>query len=261
MDDRLSQEVCSIIKKELKRCNFSYRKLANELDISEVSVKRLLNNTQPLSMQRLIAIAGLINFPLSKLLEEAEKNIYTVPVFTKEQDQAFAEHPPLFTFWSELTEHRTVDDIAQRYGLNDASVYLYLRQLETLKLVELGLNNACKLLVPTHTSFEKGSKFPLFFTSQVLNRLQARVIDLPKDDDQAFLITLKAELTHEEFIEITHKLDDWMFNKLRESQDLRAREGLAVAPYTFGFMAAKGAFHDKLPPIPNLTNSQCTNMQ
>lgn len=171
-------------------------------------------------------------------------------MFTKEQDQAFAEHPPLFTFWSELTEHRTVDDIAQRYGLNDASVYLYLRQLETLRLVELGLNNACKLLVPTHTSFEKGSKFPLFFTSQVLNRLQARVIDLPKDDDQAFLITLKAELTHEEFIEITHKLDDWMFNKLRESQDLRAREGLAVAPYTFGFMAAKGAFHDKLPPIP-----------
>lgn len=88
----------------------------------------------------------------------------------------------------------------------------------------------------------------------MLNRLQDRVIDLPKDDDQAFLITLKAELTHEEFIEITHKLDDWMFNKLRESQDLRAREGLAVAPYTFGFMAAKGAFHDKLPPIPNLKN-------
>ena len=87
----------------------------------------------------------------------------------------------------------------------------------------------------------------------MLNRLQDRVIDLPLEDNQAFLISLKAELTHEEFIEISHKLDDWMFNKLRESQDLRAREGLTVAPYTFGFMAAKGAFHDELPPIPNMT--------
>ena len=43
-----------------------------------------------------------------------------------------------------------------------------------------------------------------------------------------------------------------MFNMLRESQDLRARKGLKVTPYTFGFMAARGAFHDKLPSIPNL---------
>ncbi|WP_311568141.1 hypothetical protein [Photobacterium arenosum] len=75
------------------------------------------------------------------------------------------------------------------------------------------------------------------------------------EDNQAFLMTLKAELTHEEFLEVMHKIDDWMFNKLRESQDVRAREGLKVAPYTFGFMAAKGAFHDKLPDIPNLTDA------
>ncbi|WP_330960706.1 XRE family transcriptional regulator [Photobacterium sp. 53610] len=253
MDDRLSQEVCSILKKELKRCNISYRTLAHELEISEVSVKRLLNNVQPLSMQRLISIGRLIHFPLSKLLEEAEKNINAVPIFTREQDLAFFECPALFTFWSELTEHRTVNEIAERYALNDASIHLYLRKLEILRLIELRPGHVCKLLVPSHTSFEKGSRFPIFFTQTVLNRLQARVIDLPAKDNQAFLITLKAELTHEEFLEITHKLDDWMFNKLRESQETRAREGLNVAPYTFGFMAAKGAFHDKLPAIPNLT--------
>ncbi|MBL4830702.1 MAG: helix-turn-helix transcriptional regulator [Aliivibrio sp.] len=254
MDDRLSQEVCAILKKELRKCHISYRHLAAELEISEVSIKRLLNNTQPLSMQRLISITRLINFPLSKLLEEAETNIYTVPIFTKEQDQAFFDHPPLFSFWTELTEHQTVNEIVAKHGLNEASAHRYLRQLETLNLIELKINNGCKLLVPTHTSFEKGSKFPIFFTKQVLNGLQERVIDLPAEDNQACLITLKAELTHEEFVEITHKLDDWMFNKLRESQDLRAREGLTVEPYTFGFMCAKGAFHGKLPAIPNLTD-------
>ncbi len=254
MDDRLAQEVCAILKKELRKCHISYRNLANELGVSEVSIKRLLNNSQPLSMQRLINIAHLINLPLSKLVGEAEKNLYAIPVFTKEQDHAFFEHPPLFTFWTELTEHRTANEIAERHNLNEASTHLYLRQLEKLKLIELQQHNACRLLVPTHTSFEKGSKYPQFFTRQVLNRLQDRVIDLPAEDNQAFLITLKAELTHEEFIEITNMLDDWMFDKLRESQDLGAREGLTVAPYTFGFMAAKGAFHDTLPSIPNMTS-------
>lgn len=249
MESRLVQEVCSILKRELKKEGVSYRDLASHLSISEVSIKRLLNNHQSLSMQRLIAISAFLKLTLSKLLEEAERNINTVPLFTKEQDQAFFDCPALHTFWIELTEHRTAKEIAERHQLDKASTYLYLRKLEKVGLIKLGFDNQCRLCVPTHTSFEKGSKYPIYFTSQVLTRLQERVIDLPAEDDQAFLITLKAELTHEEFLDITHKLDDWMFNLLGHSQDRKAREGLVVSPYTFGFMAAKGAFHDKFPEL------------
>lgn len=252
MDSKLTQEVCRIVKRELKSANISYRELASQLNISEVSIKRLLNNQQSLSIQRLISISSLLKLPLSKLLEDAEKNINMVPLFTQEQDQAFFDCPALFTFWTELTEHRSVAQISERYDLDQASIYLYLRSLEKVGLIKLGPENSCKLCVPTHTAFEKGSKFPDFFTGQVLTRLQQRVINLPAEDNQAFLITLKAELTHEEFMEINNQLDDWMFNLLRKSQDLNARNGLEVSPFTFGFMAAKGAFHDKLPEIPPL---------
>lgn len=73
------------------------------------------------------------------------------------------------------------------------------------------------------------------------------------------LISLKVELTEEEFKDINHKLDDWMFNLLRESQDLSKREGLKVQPYTFGLMGAKGAFHDTLPAIPRLNDGKDEN--
>ncbi|KGY14287.1 hypothetical protein NM22_02185 [Vibrio tubiashii] len=255
MDEKLAQEICRLIKLELKKDGLSYRDLSIELGISEVSVKRLLNGGQPLSMQRLIHISKLLNFPLSKLLERAEINIHTIPMFTTEQDEAFYECPALFTFWSELAERKSVNDIANKYQLDQASVHLYLRKLENAKLISLGINNQFQLIMPAHTAFEQGAKYPEFFTRKVLNGLQKRVINIPANDDQAFLVSLKAELTHKEFIEINKKLEDWMFNLLRESQDLRSREGLKVTPYTFGFMGAQGAFHDVLPAITRLTDT------
>ncbi len=149
--------------------------------------------------------------------------------------------------------NKTVDDIAERYQLDAASIHLYLRKLEQAGLVSLGSLNQCKLIAPGHTAFEQGAKYPEFFSAKVLSGLQKRVINIPADDDQAFLISLKAELTHQEFQEINKKLEDWMFNLLRESQDIRARKGLKVTPYTFGFMGAEGAFHAELPNIVRLT--------
>lgn len=253
MEQQLAREVCRLIKQELKSRAISYQDLAHELDLSQVSVKRLLNNAQPMSMQRLIHISQLIEFPLSILLEKAEANLHAIPLFTTEQDDAFYHCPPLFTFWSELAEHKTVEEITKRYDLDPASVHLYLRKLEKVGLISLGLNNQCKLQVAGHTAFEQGAKYPDFFTARVLEGLQQRVVNIAVDDDQAFLVSLKAELTQQEFSEINAKLEEWMFNLLRESQDLRAREGLKVMPYTFGFMGAQGAFHDKLPTIVRLT--------
>ncbi|TFH92183.1 helix-turn-helix domain-containing protein [Vibrio ouci] len=254
MNHRLAQEVCNIVKQELKGRGLSYGDLANALELSEVSVKRLLNNAQPMSIQRLINICQLIEYPLSKLLEKAERNVHAIPLFTAKQDSAFYELPALFTFWSELAEHKSVDDIAHSYDLDPASVHIYLRKLEKAGLISLELNNQCTLLVPGHTAFEQGAKYSEFFTARVLSGLQQRVIDIPIDDDQAFLISLKAELTQQEFQEINKKLEEWMFNLLRESQELRSREGFKVKPYTFGFMGAQGAFHDALPKIERLTD-------
>ncbi|WP_104403179.1 helix-turn-helix domain-containing protein [Vibrio penaeicida] len=252
MDTRLLQETCAILKRELKSNHISYKALANELNISEVSVKRLLNNIQPLSMQRMMTISQLVNFPLSKILAEAERNAFSIPLFTSEQDLAFCDCPALFTFWTELSENNSPEEIGQRHELDDASLYQYLRKLENFKFIELQANNNCKVLVPAHTAFEKGAKFSSFFTHQVLNGLKERVVDIPLEDDQAFLISLKAELTKEEFAEVSLKLEEWMFNKLRESQNLKEREGLKVSPYTFGFMGAQGAFHGEMPKIPKI---------
>ncbi|WP_260261420.1 helix-turn-helix domain-containing protein [Vibrio intestinalis] len=252
MDDKLLIEVCNLVKRELRKQGIGYKDLGEMMGLSEVSVKRLLNNQQPLSLQRLIKICEILSLTLSKLMDEAERNLNSVPLFTATQDDAFFEQPALFTFWSKLAEELSVAEVAELYQLSPASVHLYLSQLDKLELIELGLNNHVKLLAPAHTAFDVGSKYAAFFTHDVVNRLKDRVIDISPDDEHGFLVSLKAELTFEEFQEIKQTQEEWLFAKLRDSQNKKARKGLVTKPHTFVMMGAQGAYHDDLPDIPNI---------
>ncbi|CED71116.1 putative transcriptional regulator [Aliivibrio wodanis] len=255
MDDRLTKEVCRLLKNELKRCGISYKELAKELGISEVSVKRLLNQTQSISFQRLALIATLVEYPLSKLISKAEDILQTLPLFNNAQDLAFVSNPALFTFWSELVVNRlSVTEVAIQYNLNQASTYRYLRLLESVNLIQLGLNNQTKLLVPGHTAFDKGAHFPSFFTQQRLESLQERVLRVTSEDNEAFLISLKAELTANEFQELNTRLVDWMFTMLKQTMTVTERIEKDRNEYTFGFMAAKGSFGSELPPLENFVD-------
>ncbi|WP_242504866.1 helix-turn-helix domain-containing protein [Aliivibrio finisterrensis] len=95
--DKLSSEICEVIKKELKKAGFSYKELSINIGVSEVSIKRMLNGHQSLSILRVSEIAGVIQVSLSYIISEAEKNIASVPLFTKEQDIAFTKSPELYT--------------------------------------------------------------------------------------------------------------------------------------------------------------------
>ncbi|MGF1908410.1 helix-turn-helix transcriptional regulator [Vibrio kasasachensis] len=248
-------EITRLLKVELKKHNMAYRDLALVLSISEVSVKRLLNGQQVISLQRILTVSAHLGISLSKLISQAEQNVNQLIFFTEQQDEAFFQFPPLFTLWSELAEQRKVEKIAERYDLDPASLHTYLRKLEHLELIELDIGNQYKLIKPSHTAFERGAKYPVFFVEDVLSRLKNRVLNIEADDRSAFLLSMKAELTAEEFQEINDQLDEWMFNKLKESQAVTTRQELNTQPYTFGFMAAKGAFHDQLPVIPRVDDS------
>ncbi|MCL9779953.1 helix-turn-helix transcriptional regulator [Vibrio sp. S4M6] len=250
MSEQLHKEICRLVKQELRKNNISYRDLAVQLDISEVSVKRLLNNVQPLSLDRLIRISVLCDIPISSLITQAEKNIAMVPVFTHEQDKAFADCPALYTLWFRLSEHLSVEQIIDTYHLDVASMHIYLRKLESVGLIELGINNKAKLCVPSHTAFKKGAVYPSAYKNQVLTRLKDRVVNLQENDTKACMMTLKIELTEREFTELAIQLDEWMFNKLSDSKRLPEQARQKTRPYTLAFMAAQGSFYDELPDIP-----------
>ena len=64
-------------------------------------------------------------------------------VFTQEQDEAFHKEPGLYAFLANIFwRDKTLIDLKREYGLTDASCYLYLRKLEKLGILQLGIDNS-----------------------------------------------------------------------------------------------------------------------
>ncbi|WP_339331628.1 helix-turn-helix transcriptional regulator [Aeromonas caviae] len=123
----IDHAMCQLFKRHLKRAGISYKALAGELNMSEASVKRLLNQTQPFTLDRMLAIATLLGVPLSQILTEAEQLAASVVHFTPQQDAAFCQRPELYSLLLQILQQGTDPDaLCQHFGLNAPSLYLYL---------------------------------------------------------------------------------------------------------------------------------------
>lgn len=124
------------LKKILKIKKIKYAHLAEQMGMSESSVKRLMSaDDAPLSkIESLCEIAGISFFDLVDLCKEEKLEFYRL---TKEQAKYFAHNPHYFEFFTLLYEQRkTVSQIKENFGLTKKSVMLYLKKLEELKLLE-----------------------------------------------------------------------------------------------------------------------------
>ncbi|WP_375748228.1 helix-turn-helix domain-containing protein [Vibrio sp. HN007] len=248
--NKLDETICLVFKRRLKSAGLAYKDVAVHLGVSEVSVKRLLNKSQPVSMDRLIQLSELIQEPLSLVIAEAERHISKTPTFTMEQDRVFCEQPELYTIFSEICGNQRSSEIMEKFNLNESSLYLYLRKLESIELVEITSGVQFKLLVPRHICFSDSNRFPMFFKNQIIDGLKERVQEIHSDD--AYFISAKLRLTEDEFREYNLKLEELMQESLKLTQT-RDENTINTCEYTIVDMGAKGSFHPERKQPMNLT--------
>ena len=228
--ESVDHALCQLFKRHLKGAGISYKVLAGELNMSEVSVKRLLNQAQPLTEQLAASVAH----------------------FTSQQDDAFCQRPELYSLLQQILQQGTDPEaLRQHFGLDAPSLYLYLRELEKLELVTLRAGLGFRLRVPKHVAFRDSARFPLHFKNQLIEGLQARVQHLAPHDRQAYLITTRLRLTEAEFMDYRLALETLMLDTLK----LSLRRDAAtpdLADYTILDMGALGSYQPILPQPGNL---------
>ena len=136
----------AVLKRVLKTRGIHYRELAGRMGVSEPTVKRMFQE-QDCKISRLIEICDLVGLSINELVELDANRTAEQTQLSIQTEQALADDPGLTSFFMLLASHFDVETITQHNHLSPSDAYLYLRELEKLKLILLDKNNQVHLRV------------------------------------------------------------------------------------------------------------------
>lgn len=210
------------IKQKLNELKISYRDLSRILNVSEVSVKRLMNSTN-IKMDKLLTLCDITGIHLADLMAKAIQTPAKHYVFNQMQDHAFTLYPELLQFFTELSvERKQVADIKEEYELNESSIHIYLRALEKLKLISVSTNNKVSILVEAPFGFDADSRFLKSNLVSCLEETCHRILNVSQDND--FFLLKPLTLSDNLYVQL---LED-----LSATVDKYAQLSETTSPYT-----------------------------
>ena len=156
-------ELLHTLKKLLKRHNKTYLDVAEHLELSEASVKRLFSE-QNISLQRLDAICTLLDMEISDLVHEMrDEHAKPISELSYAQEKQIADDLHLLLVTVCVLNRWSLLDITQRYQFSEPEVIRHLAHLDRLHIIELQAGNRIKLLIaPNFKWLDDGPIMQLF---------------------------------------------------------------------------------------------------
>lgn len=154
------------LKKELKAQGKTYVDVAELLDLSEASVKRLFAE-ENFTLQRLEAVCHLIGCEMSDLIQKMASEQRRISQLTEQQEKVIVSDLILLLVTVCVINGFTYQDIIDRYTIKDTECIQKLAALDRLKLIELLPNNRIKLLIAPNFGWLPNGPIQKFFRERV----------------------------------------------------------------------------------------------
>ena len=133
MSQHQATALLDALKAHLKSQGLTYKALAERCDLTETTIKRLLNRPH-IPLDQLLQLCSAAKTDITSLIMLAEQaNNTDILEMTIDQADAIFEQPALLAVLSEVhLGVRSVQSISESFGINKPSAYLYARKLEQL---------------------------------------------------------------------------------------------------------------------------------
>lgn len=155
------------LKQLLKSQNITYKILAQYLNLSEASVKRMFAHSQ-MSLDRIDAICSFLGIEISDLLHKMQHMSKRISQLTHEQEQRIVSDTKLCLVTVCVINHWTFEEMLNYYNLTKHECIRYLAELDKLKLIELLPKNKIKLLISPRFSWIPNGPLQKFFQQYIL---------------------------------------------------------------------------------------------
>lgn len=178
-----TRDLVRLLKQSLRARGFTYRDVADALDISEASVKRIFSE-ETFSLHRLEEICRFLDisfYDLARMMRQGREDEITQ--LTLLQERGLASDPLVLTYFYLLLTGRAPAKIATEFGLDDQQQATMLARLSKLKLVELLPRNSARLVTGLRIEWRPNGPIRKMYQRQV----QQAFMDSDYDgDDETF---------------------------------------------------------------------------
>ena len=128
--------IVDVLRAELRAANITYKTLAERIDMSESSVKRLFGQ-KDMPLSRLAQICQAAGIAFEDVLRRAADTRPQADALTLPQENALVAKPRLLLVAISCLGHWTLEQIVENYRLTTAECIGYLAELDRLGLIEL----------------------------------------------------------------------------------------------------------------------------
>lgn len=228
------------LRQKLKEKNVTYSELSEKISVPVSTLKRHFHS-ESISLDKLLEYASILDTNLEELVRLAgEIHSQSLDLSGEKRDNLFFEYPFLYDFFNEIrVKGKSVEQVKQENQLSEQSVYVYLRALEIMGLIEMKPHNSgINYLTPPYYSFYEGSKLDQLFATKLKQDVfahtsspQLGLCRVSLSDEQ---VKQLADLLYE-------KVQQFHFqnNKLKNTDSLRKNLVLAVTA-GHGFLLSEG---------------------
>jgi len=174
-------QIVAELKRALRAGGFTYAHVAQKLDLSVASVKRLFSQ-EDLSLARIDAICELIGLGFMELLERArERTTSTSKLTLAQESEIVADLRLLLMTWLVLIR-TPFEEMVRSYRFSEREALRYLLRLDRLKVIELQPGNRVRLLVSRHFSWRAGGPVQKYINQKLLREFFASHFTEPTDE-------------------------------------------------------------------------------
>jgi hypothetical protein len=220
------QKITRTLRALLRSKGVRYALVAQWLDLSESSVKRLFSQ-ESLSITQIEVLTEKLGLSFLDVVALANPEDRLPEVLTEEQEQFLVDSPKLLRVFYLLFRHWRASDIARAWRMSQPELVRSLVALEKCSLIQLLPKNRVKLLVGPGLRWRANGPIAQFFRQDVSADFVAGCREKQKGE---FLAFVPCELS----VTASHRLMAKLKSVLREIQEVSELEAKSLKSETKG---------------------------
>lgn len=215
------------MKQALRAQGLTYQVVANRLEISVATVKRMFSESN-FTLERLDQLCELLGISIADLAKLAEENNRKLSELMEAQENELVkDHKMLFVAYLVVNGY-SYTDIVKESSLSEPQIIRLLARLDQLKLIELLPNNRIKLLISPSFTWRRNGPIQRFFVERLRDEFLAGPFNHAHDVRKT-VSGMLSEKSMVKLVESTNKLINEFQTLNREDVHLPVAQRISVS--------------------------------